>query len=483
MDSYLSHLFRAKREQHGVLFIHERHGGLFKLKNATSIRFGSTQSWGHHVGISFQNGSDLGHYQRDWNLEGIAKEIDGTKSGHKMDERFIPLNEKFTAFRDKYFKLPDGYLMEREHNWYVEDWDVKVVVKKDNKFLLLGFRTDGTAQFLTPPVSYIEHKNKFLIDGKYFVDDKYIETPQLKKVFTSRADIRYVFSDNSSTLKESPNTQRFSVEHYGLTDDNIFYHQNEYGFGKTIMPDVRFVDIMAGAFFIVDSHGQCYFYSRDKGIRKIDLVLPRGKIAIHKSDTDSGFMGILINPVKYTGPRRVPETYIDLNPKEDSYELKYPPGDILIHSIPELLPPVPKGFPYFIMKPIKCGDKICHAVKKDGTSCTNKAKPESCFCGVHKNQSPPVSLQLNTDGIVELEKSLGFRSWSRGDYFDVVFRERLYRDLGDVSVLKGKKFAAYWGKVKRINPNSTWYDVAKLFGGMSFDKYEIDEENKMIIFS
>lgn len=38
--------------------------------------------------------------------------------------------------------------------------------------------------------------------------------------------------------------------------------------------------------------------------------------------------------------------------------------------------------------PSKVNNGICMAVKKDGTGCTNKAKPGSRYCGVHKNHKP-----------------------------------------------------------------------------------------------
>ena len=47
--------------------------------------------------------------------------------------------------------------------------------------------------------------------------------------------------------------------------------------------------------------------------------------------------------------------------------------------------------------------KICEAVKKDGKPCKFKAKPNSCFCGVHKNYID-TSKSLFTEDIEEGEK-------------------------------------------------------------------------------
>jgi hypothetical protein len=47
--------------------------------------------------------------------------------------------------------------------------------------------------------------------------------------------------------------------------------------------------------------------------------------------------------------------------------------------------------------------KICEAVKKDGQPCKFKAKPNSCFCGVHKNYID-TSKPLFTEDIEEGEK-------------------------------------------------------------------------------
>jgi hypothetical protein len=112
--------------------------------------------------------------------------------------------------------------------------------------------------------------------------------------------------------------------------------------------------------------------------------------------------------------------------------------------------------------------KICEAVKKDGQPCKFKAKPNSCFCGVHKNYID-TSKPLFTEDIEEKEKLSAKKFiYEDGDYI-------YYYERGNV---KGCSYIIHDAKWSKVPPNEF---LKKNVGFNSAIHYKIIKRTKCYI--